>query len=106
MQTFTEKAITIIRNVPPGKVMTYGQIAKLAGSARGARQVARLLHSMSAKYDLPWHRIVNAQGEIVLADEEGRYTQRALLEAEGVKIGLNGQINLEIYRYNPGDLRS
>lgn len=106
MQTFTETAITIIRNVPPGKVMTYGQIARQAGSPRGARQVARLLHSMSSKYDLPWHRIVNAQGKIVLSDEEGRYTQHALLEAEGVKIGLNGQIDLEIYRYNPDELRS
>ncbi|TWT04904.1 MGMT family protein [Planomicrobium sp. CPCC 101079] len=101
MQPFTEKAIHIIRNVPVGKVMTYGQVARCAGSPRGARQVARLLHSMSEKNGLPWHRIVNAQGIIVLADEESRYAQRALLEEEGVKVSRHGQIDLDIYRYDP-----
>lgn len=53
MKAFTMKAIQVIQNIPSGKVMTYGQIAAQAGSPRGARQVARLLHSMSAKYELP-----------------------------------------------------
>jgi methylated-DNA-protein-cysteine methyltransferase-like protein len=100
MQEFTEKAIQIIRNVPPGKVMTYGQVARQAGSPRGARQIARILHSMSAKYDLPWHRIINAQGKIVLVDDESRYTQRALLEEEGVEISCSGQVDLERYRHD------
>ncbi|WKA53783.1 MGMT family protein [Planococcus shixiaomingii] len=103
MEPFTEKAIHIIQAVPPGKVMTYGQVARQAGSPRGARQIARLLHSMSAKHELPWHRIVNAQGKIVVADEESRYTQRALLEGEGVEIGRNGQIDLEVYRHDCTD---
>ncbi|TWT27933.1 MGMT family protein [Planomicrobium sp. CPCC 101110] len=101
MQPFTEKAIQIIQNVPVGKVMTYGQVAKYAGSPRGARQIARLLHSMSEKHGLPWHRIVNAQGTIVLADEEARYAQRALLEEEGVKVNLHGQVDLGVYRHEP-----
>lgn len=45
--TFTERAVAIIKQIPEGKVMTYGQIAGLAGSPRGARQVVRILHSMS-----------------------------------------------------------
>lgn len=45
--TFTERAVAIIKQIPEGKVMTYGQIADLAGSPRGARQVVRILHSMS-----------------------------------------------------------
>jgi methylated-DNA-protein-cysteine methyltransferase-like protein len=101
MQPFTEKAIQIIRKVPAGKVMTYGQVAKYAGSPQGARQVARLLHSMSEKHGLPWHRIVNAQGKIVVPDEEARYTQRALLEEEGVEISLHGQIDLDVYLHDP-----
>lgn len=44
--TFTERAVAIIKQIPEGKVMTYGQIAELAGSPRGARQVVRILHSM------------------------------------------------------------
>ncbi|HEX5563862.1 MAG TPA: MGMT family protein, partial [Sporosarcina sp.] len=64
MVPFTERVVQIIRDIPAGKVMTYGQVAAAAGNPRGARQVVRVLHSMSAKYDLPWHRIVNAQGGI------------------------------------------
>lgn len=101
MQPFTKKAINIIQNVPVGKVMTYGQVAKHAGSPRGARQIARLLHSMSEKYELPWHRILNAHGTIVLADEEARYAQRVLLEEEGVKVNLHGQVDLDVYRHEP-----
>jgi methylated-DNA-protein-cysteine methyltransferase related protein len=70
MGTFTERAVEIIKNIPEGKVMTYGQIAKLAGSSRGARQVVRILHSMSRKFNLPWHRVINSKGEIGFKDEE------------------------------------
>lgn len=103
MQPFTEKAMRIIQSVPAGKVMTYGQVAKHAGSPRGARQIARLLHSMSEKHRLPWHRIVNAQGKIVLSDEEARYTQCALLQEEGVKVSRLGQVDLNIFQHNPDE---
>ncbi|PSL31636.1 methylated-DNA-protein-cysteine methyltransferase-like protein [Planomicrobium soli] len=103
MQPFTEKALQVIQNVPAGKVMTYGQVARCAGSPRGARQIARLLHSMSEKHGLPWHRIVNSQGKLVLADEEARHLQRTLLEQEGVEINRSGLIDLEMYRHNPDD---
>lgn len=64
MTPFTEEVIRIIKHIPRGKVMTYGQIAGEAGSPRGARQVVRILHSMSEKYELPWHRVMNAKGEL------------------------------------------
>ena len=80
--------------------MTYGQVAGEAGNARGARQVARILRSMSRAHQLPWHRIVNAKGEIALKDEEAGQTQKELLEYEGVKIGSNGKIDLERFRYD------
>lgn len=77
--------------------MTYGQIARLAGSPRGARQVVRILHSMSDKYHLPWHRVINSKGEIGFKDEEQLLTQVMLLESEGVEVcGCN--INLEKYQ--------
>lgn len=81
--------------------MTYGQIAAQAGSPRGARQVVRILHSLSAKYDLPWHRVVNAKGEIALQDEESRYMQKLYLENEGVEINNKGVVDLESARYVP-----
>jgi methylated-DNA-protein-cysteine methyltransferase related protein len=101
MQPFTERVVEIIRNIPAGKVMTYGQIAREAGSPRAARQVVRALHSMSRKHRLPWHRVVNAKGQIALKDDESYTEQLFSLESEGIQIGLNGIIDLEKYQYHP-----
>jgi Predicted methylated DNA-protein cysteine methyltransferase len=101
MQPYTRKVIRIIKSIPPGRVMTYGQIAELAGSARGARQVVRILHAMSIPYGLPWHRVVNAKGEVAILDDEGRFLQMANLREEGVTIGADGRIDLSRYRYMP-----
>ncbi|WP_345241158.1 MGMT family protein [Pontibacillus salipaludis] len=99
MQAFTEEVIKIIKGIPKGQVMTYGQIAKVAGNPRAARQVARILHSMSRKENLPWHRVVNAKGEIVVGGEEAIFTQKDTLEEEGVQVQ-NGKVSLSRYRYN------
>lgn len=101
MQLFTEYVIEIIKNIPRGRVMTYGQIASLAGNPRSARQVARILHSMSKKYDLPWQRVVNSKGKIVIKDSDGNLTQKLLLESEDVEISESGIINLNTYQYSP-----
>lgn len=101
MQPFTKRVIEIIKEIPEGKVMSYGQIASIAGSKRGARQVSRILHSMSKKYELPWHRVLNKQGKIVIKGEEGARTQRYMLEAEGVSVSESGTIDLRKYQYNP-----
>ena len=100
LETFTEKVIAIVVQIPIGKVMTFGQIASLAGSPRGARQVVRILHSMSKKYKLPWHRVVNAKGEISLKDEELFNTQKIALENEGIQF-IDDSVNLAVYRYDP-----
>lgn len=83
MTEMTERVIDIIRSIPAGEVMTYGEVARAAGYARGARQVSRILHSCSDKYGLPWHRVVGAGPRISLPDERGE-VQRRLLEEEGV----------------------
>lgn len=101
MTPFTENVVEIIRSIPEGKVATYGQIAGLAGSPRAARQVVRALHSMSKKHRLPWHRVINAKGQIALKDDESYNEQRLSLEAEGVEIGLGGVIDLERYQWVP-----
>ncbi|MBD1382241.1 MGMT family protein [Metabacillus arenae] len=101
MTAFTERVIHIIQQIPPGKVMTYGQIAKFAGSPRGARQVVRILHSMSKKYNLPWHRVINAKGEISIKDEELFQVQKMSLESEGIMFKSHNCISLEDYLYQP-----
>ncbi|MEI3612827.1 MGMT family protein [Pseudogracilibacillus sp. SO30301A] len=99
MKDFTEYVITIIKAIPDGRVMTYGQIAKVAGKPRAARQVSWILHSMSQKYKLPWHRVINSKGEISLKGSE----QKELLEMEGVHFSNLGKVNLDTYLWEPDE---
>lgn len=78
--------------------MTYGQIARQAGSPRAARQVVRILHAMSKKFRLPWHRVLNVRGEIVIQDDEGAQLQRFLLESEGVHVSEDQTVSLADYQ--------
>ncbi len=78
--------------------MTYGQIAAQAGNPRGARQVARILYSMSQKYNLPWHRVVNAKGCISLKNET-YMVQKLYLEEEGIVFQSDSSISLSNYQY-------
>ena len=88
----------IIAQIPPGKVATYGQIALLAGKPGHARQVGYALNAMP-EIDLPWQRVVNAQGQISL--RRGAELQRSMLEAEGVIFDENGRINLKRFQWQP-----
>jgi methylated-DNA-protein-cysteine methyltransferase-like protein len=99
---FSEKLIEIIKAIPRGKVATYGQIAAMAGSPLGARQVVRILVSLSGKEGLPWHRVINSKGEISLGGE-GFRQQKELLEAEGVRVDGKGRVDLKIYRWEGED---
>lgn len=106
MTSFTECVIKVIQSIPSGKVMTYGQIARAAGSPRAARQVVRILHSMSEKYNLPWHRVINSKGEIGINDEELFFTQKTLLEEEGIEFKSEKSVSLEqfLWKMDGNDL--
>ncbi|HEY4551651.1 MAG TPA: MGMT family protein [Bacillaceae bacterium] len=99
MNSFTEKAVEVLSAIPAGRVASYGQVASLAGNPRSARQVVRILHSMSAKYKLPWHRVVNAKGDIVIGDPDTALLQRQLLKEEGVEVDLGGRVDMQKYRW-------
>ncbi|MBC7960170.1 MAG: MGMT family protein [Vallitaleaceae bacterium] len=98
MTIFTQTVIEIIKNIPRGKVMTYGQIARLAGSPRAARQVVFTLTTASRKEDLPWHRVMNKRGKISLT-EEGYRLQKELLMSEGVEFDLYDVVDLERFQH-------
>ncbi|ADL05247.1 MGMT family protein [Lacrimispora saccharolytica] len=97
MTLFTEEVLVIIKGIPYGRVMSYGQVARLAGNTRGARQVVRILHSMSEKYKLPWHRIINSKGKISITDKRYAAIQRELLISEGVEVFEDGSVNISTY---------
>lgn len=99
---FTCRTREIISQIPLGRVTTYGIIAAGAGSGSGARQVARILHSSSRKYDLPWHRVVNRNGRISLPPGKGFELQKQLLQAEGVLFAQSGAIDLQRFLWLPG----
>ncbi len=100
---FTDRVVRIIRRIPRGKVASYGQVAALAGAPAGARQVARLLHSLSRIERLPWHRVINSRGTISLPGAGGEL-QRDLLEREGVEFGLGGHVDLDTCQWRPRHL--
>ncbi|MGD9910145.1 MAG: MGMT family protein [Candidatus Izemoplasmatales bacterium] len=97
MTEFTEKVIEIIGQIPQGKVLTYGRVAVMADNPWGARQVVRILNSMSEKYHLPWHRVINSKGEVSLTGATGEL-QKKLLKEDGVEIS-DGKIDLDKYLY-------
>ncbi|WNQ10922.1 MGMT family protein [Paenibacillus aurantius] len=101
MTPFTERVLEVIRSIPEGRVMTYGQIAGAAGSPRGARQVVRILHSMSGKHRLPWHRVISAKGEIAPREDGSEEMQAFLLEAEGVEVKNSRYVELERFLHRP-----
>lgn len=100
-KAFYDRAVKFIKNIPPGKVATYGQIADYAGIPRAAREVAYILHSSSEKEDLPWQRVVNSKGGISLKPGHGYELQKRLLEDEGVVFDEEGRIDLDRFRWHP-----
>ncbi|NJL53174.1 MAG: MGMT family protein [Hydrococcus sp. SU_1_0] len=85
-----------VRQIPWGKVATYGQIADLAGLYGKARLVGYALFRVQIADDIPWHRVINAQGEISYSFQRqgGDYLQKVLLEEEGIEFKSNGKIDL------------
>lgn len=94
------------RKIPRGRVSTYGRIATLAGLGGHARQVGYAMHALPAGSMVPWHRVINAQGEISLRRRPGaELTQRMLLEREGIRFSGRGRVDLARYGW-PGKVRS
>ena len=96
-----EAICDVIRRIPRGWVATYGQVAAMAGLPRRARLVGRILQRLDPAIKIPWHRVVNAKGEVSysLSRNGGDTLQRRLLEKEGLKFDANGRLDLERCRW-------
>lgn len=89
----------VVQGIPRGHVLTYGEVARLAGKARWARRVSQAMRRTPKGVSLPWHRVVNAQGKISFPEEShGFAEQKERLEEEGV-VFLDGKIDLDRYGY-------
>lgn len=81
-----KKVWQVVQGIPRGHVLTYGEVARLAGRAGWARRVGRALHRAPRRMSLPWHRVINAQGRISFPPDSPAYReQKRLLEREGVR---------------------
>ena len=101
--SFFAAVYEIVRQIPPGKVATYGQIARLAGNPRMARQVGWALHGNPEEGGIPCHRVVNRFGGCSSAFAfGGDDVQRALLEGEGVGFRTDGCVDLEEHLWEAG----
>ncbi len=93
-----KKIYAEVRRIPRGRVATYGQVAERAGLEGHARQVGYALHALPSGSGVPWHRVVNARGEIsARSGSDWGELQRKLLEAERVKFDESGRIDLDRY---------
>ena len=94
----------VVRQSPRGKVATYGQIAVIVGGCT-ARMVGYALSATPQQSDVPWQRVINAQGKISLrADSEGNAMQRRLLEEEGVQFDQQSRVDFRQYRWSGPDI--
>lgn len=94
-----ERIWQVVALIPQGKVATYGDVAAQAGLPGAARRVGRALKRLPKGSRIPWHRVVNAQGQISLpAGSASQYTQRERLEAEGISFRGGKSLDLAQYR--------
>jgi methylated-DNA-protein-cysteine methyltransferase-like protein len=97
---YRERVFRIVRKIPRGRVMTYGQLAEILGDGYTPRTVGFVMHGSDDK--TPWHRVINAQGgcstgRVVLPFDK----QRRMLEAEGISFNERGRCDLQTYLWIP-----
>ena len=100
---YRERVYELVKQIPTGRVMTYGQIAELLGEGYTPRTVGFVMHAADEE-TTPWHRVINSQGacstgRVILPPDK----QQRMLEAEGVEFDARGRCNLGRYRWIPDE---
>jgi methylated-DNA-protein-cysteine methyltransferase-like protein len=101
---YRERVYEIVRRIPKGRVMTYGQIAEILGEGYTPRTVGFVMHAADVE-NIPWHRVINSQGgcstqHIILPHNR----QQLMLEAEGVEFNARARCDLGRYRWTPEEV--
>lgn len=100
-ESFFDRVYALVKQVPKGKVVTYGQVAFMLGCPRMARQVGYALHVNPEPGVIPCHRVVNRFGGLAPAFAFGGETiQAALLQGEGIEIGEDFSVDLSVYQWS------
>lgn len=99
---FRERVEAVVAQIPPGRVMTYGQIAALCGNARAARIVGGIAHFGDS--ELPWQRVVNKSGGLAAGYPGGRAGHAQVLEDEGISVTSDYKVNIEELLWSPSSL--
>jgi methylated-DNA-protein-cysteine methyltransferase related protein len=98
---YRERVYALVKQIPTGRVMTYGQLAEILGEGYTARTVGYVMHGADSE-NVPWQRVINAQGKC----STGKFTlpvnlQQSILESEGVKFDGKGKCDLNVYLWFP-----
>ena len=102
MSTTYERIYNAVKRIPRGRVATYGQIAELAGLPRQPRMVGYALSALPESRSIPWHRVINAKGQVSARSEpDFDQPQRVLLEGEGIEFDARNRISLARFRWQP-----
>lgn len=103
MTKFQEIILRIVRMVPLGKVVSYGQVAAYVGNPRAARQVGWAMRSLEGAPDFPWWRVLSNSGQITIKGNQFSTArlQKELLEAEGIPVSRSFTLDIERYRFHP-----
>ena len=97
-----DRIYAVVRRIPRGRTATYGQVAALAGRPGHARQVGYALHALRDGTGVPWHRVINARGEVSRRARPGaELSQRMLLEQEGIRFDARGRVALSKVQWRP-----
>ncbi|MDQ6652431.1 MAG: MGMT family protein [Acidobacteriota bacterium] len=101
---YKERVYRIVRSIPRGRVMTYGQLAEILGEGYTARTIGFVMHGSDDQ--TPWHRVINAQGGCSTGRIAIPYDkQQRMLEAEGVNFNEHGRCDLRNYLWIPDETR-
>ncbi len=101
--SFNRMVYTLVRHIPPGKVLNYGRVAEMLGVPQGAREVGWALSALKGTdHDVPWHRVVNAKGRVsIKGSPDAAIEQRVRLEAEGIAFDEKGYLDMAEHLWKP-----
>lgn len=103
MNNFKTEVLKFVKQIPKGKVVSYGFVASMCGKPRGAREVGWILRNLNLpKHTIPWWRVVNSKGEISIKGNPAvsKHTQSDLLKKDGVLLSREFKIDMQKYGFS------